>query len=294
MLVAKGRPAQIKIEVRNFDDVLAAPTGSVAVVITDVDDLTVSSGNATSSTPTGTYLYTLPTAVTGTLGVYTATATYTLSGSTVTRSYPIEVVSDYLFDIHELRDMRSTISETNYPAALVRSAREAATVEIEQSAQVAFVKHVKRVTMSGDGSSTLLLPDVEVTEILSCVLYSEDTGVDDDDEILGTELIDIEVNRETGLVTRTDGQAFPLGSNNVVIDYEHGFDAIPEPIRQAAMTLAIEYLVPSGLPVRATAQSTDLGDFRISVANPDLGRDTGIPSVDAAIQKYGRRRPRLG
>lgn len=297
MLVAKNQPAHIHVEVRDYDGVLTAATGNVAVVIRDIDGTTVSSGNATASQhghDAGIYIYTLTNAVTGTLGLYEATATYTLSGSTYTRTYQIEVVEAYLFEINELRDRDSSITEVSYPADMIRAARDKVTEALESAAQVAFAKRVKRVTLSGEGTSQILLPDVEISEIISCTIYDEDTGTDTSDDITGNELLDIEVNRTTGLLTRTDGQIFPIGSNNVVVDYEHGYDAVPGPIRSAALTLAIEYLVPSALPARALSQSTDIGDFRISVANIDLGRETGIPMVDAAIQQYGRRRPRLG
>lgn len=294
MLVAKGRPAVLRVEVRNFDGILTAPTGSVSVVVKDVDDATVASGNASATATTGVYSYTLPTAVTGELGAYVAVSSCTVSGSTLTRTYEIDVVGDYLFEINELRDRDSSITEVSYPAEMVRDVREKVTQDLETAAQVAFSKRVKRAILNGDGSSSLLLPDVEVSEVLAVVVYGEDAGVDVGDDVTGTDLTDVEVDRTTGLMTRTDGQVFPAGSNNILVDYECGYDTVPGPIRAAALTLAIEYLVPSSMPARATSQSTDIGDFRISVANIDLGRETGIPAVDAAIQRYGRTRPRLG
>lgn len=294
MLVAKGRPAVLTVEVRDFDAILCAPDAAPTVVITDVDGTTVSTGTATATDATGIYTYTVPSAVTCTLGVYTAEASFDLSGEPASVSYALEVVGEYLFEINEIRDRDHAITESSYPAGLIRAARESATDAIETAAQVAFSKRASRAILSGDGTSTLLLPDVEVAAILACIIYDEETGTDTADEVTGDELIDVEVNRETGVVTRTDGQVFPVGSNNVLIDYEHGYDRVPAPVREAAITLAIEYLVPSALPARATAQATDLGDFRISVANIDLGRDTGIPAVDSVIQQFGRRRPRLG
>lgn len=294
MLIAKGRGATLTIEVRDFDGVLAAPTGNVVVTVKDIDDSTVSTGNASATGTTGKYAYTLPLAVVGTLGRYEVTAAYTLAGVQSTRSYRIEVVGDYLFEINELRDRNSAISAAAFPADLVREARQMATEAMERSAQVAFSKRSKRAVLNGDGTSTLVLPDVEVSEILGVTIYGEDYGTDLGDDITGAELADVEVNRETGVLTRTDGRLFPHGSNNIVVDYEHGYDQVPGPIRDAAMTLVLEYLVPSGLPARATSQATDIGDFRISVANVDYGRDTGIPAVDAAIALFGRRRPRLG
>lgn len=298
MLVAKGSPAHIHIECRDFDGVLTVPTGTVSIVIKDIDDVTVATGTAQASQhghAAGVYTFSLPTAVTGELGVYEATASFVLSGSTITKIYSLEVVGEYLFEIHELRQReRGLDNETNYPAESIREARDQATSHIERAAEIAFSPRSTRQTLSGDGTSTLLLPHLQVNAVIGVTVYGEEIGTDIADEITGVELTDIEVNREAGLLIRTDGSGFPVGSNNVVVDYEHGYEWVPAPIRQAAMTLAIEYLVPSGIPVRATSQSSDLGDFRISVANEDLNRPTGIPSVDAVIAQYGRRRPRLG
>lgn len=295
MLVAKGRPAALTIEVRDFDGVLSAPTGNVAVVVKDVDETTVGSGNAAAGTETGVYTYALPSAVTGNLGEYQATVTYTLSGSTVTRVVGIDVVGDYLFELHELRDRdRNLRNEQNYPAEALRQAREIATQELETAAMVSFSTRARKVTLSGDGTKELMLPDARVTSVVSVTLYDEDTGVDDDEDILGDELTDIEVRTDAGVLVRTDGAVFPWGSNNVEIEYLHGYETAPAKIREAALILAVESLVASGLPARATSQSTDLGEFRISVANEDLNRPTGIPAVDAAIQKYGYRRPSTG
>lgn len=294
MLVAKGRPAVLTIEVRDFDGVLASPTGNVAVSVEDVDETVVASGNA-SQAAAGIYTYTLPTAVTGTLGVYTATATYTMSGSGYSQTIPVETVGNYLFEMHELRGFdRALENEEHYPAADLRAAREAVTMDLETAAQVAFAPRARRVTLSGNGWAEIFLPDVRVTEVDAVTLYDEDLGADDDEPIIGDELIDCEADLHTGIVTRTDGNIFPVGSNNVVIDYVHGYEVTPAPIKQAALILAAEYLIKSQLPARATSVSNDLGDFRISVANEDLNRPTGIPAVDSAIQKYGYRRPATG
>jgi hypothetical protein len=56
----------------------------------------------------------------------------------------------------------------------------------------------------------------------------------------------------------------------------------------------VEALVPSALPSRALSQTTDLGEIRISVANPEAGRPTGDPEIDAVILQFGRRRPTIG
>lgn len=295
MQVVRGLPATLTIEVRTFDGDLAAATGNVAVVVRDIDGTSVASGNASATATTGVYTFALPAGVTGTLGAYTATASYTLSGVSQSREYPLEVVGAYLFEIHELRAYDRAIAVTaDYSAEEIRAAREEATSRLERAAQVAFSPRVKRVTLSGDGTDRLLLPDVMVTECVGASVYEEVLGADAGEELTATEVLDVEVDTDRGVLVRTDGQVWPAGFRNVVVDYEHGYPTVPAPVKKVAMLLAVESLVPSGLPVRATSQATDIGDFRISLANLDAGRPTGIPEVDAVMGEFGRRRPQVG
>jgi hypothetical protein len=292
MLVALNRPSQLRIETRNYDGDLTAASGSVTVTVIDYDGDNVGSGSA-SSTATGIYAWQLPSTVTGTLGTYEATAVYTVAGETSSVTYAIETVGNYLFEINELRDFDVALTAADYPAYKIREARDRATEVLERSAQVAFAPRRKVETLSGDNTTRLLMPDVLVSDVHSVTLYGEDNGVDLADEVLdAVELADVEIDGDAGVLVRTDG-LWPRGHRNVVVDYTYGYSSTPMPVKRAAMLLAVEHLVPSALPLRATAQATDLGDFRISLANPDAGRDTGIPEVDAVIATWGFRRPRI-
>lgn len=296
MRVALNRPAQVRIETRSYDGVLTAPTGNVAYVVKDLDDNTVQSGNATLVTDTtGIYTFNLsPSAVLDTLGIYSVVATFTVSGSTSTVTIPVEVVGNHLFEIHELRAFDPAIADdTRYTAEEIRTAREIATERLEEAAQVALTTRLRRVVLDGSGITSLVLPDTEVTNFISATNLEEEVGADTEDDLTATELLDVEAKLE-GILIRTDGNDWTAGTQNWIVEYEHGINPTPAPFKRAAMILAIENLVRNALPYRATSQSTDLGEFRISVANPTIGRDTGIPEVDAIIQLHGRRRPVVG
>jgi hypothetical protein len=298
MLVALNRPAHIHIPLRDYDgNLITSASPTVTVSVSDVFGDVVASGSATASLhghhTTGWYDYDLPVAVTGTLGVYEATAAWTISGATSSVTYPLETVGEYLFDIADLRAFEPTITANDYDADKVREARDYATDRMQNAAQVAFATRRRVLTLSGDDTTRLMVPDTRITKLNSATIYGEDIGVDlVDDDLLGSELLDVEIDDEAGVLVRTN-EVWPRGHNNVVVDYEHGYEQVPGPVRRAAMMLAIEFLVPSALPPRATAQATDLGDFRLSLANPNAGRDTGIPEVDAVIATYGARRPRV-
>lgn len=278
--IATGRPASLRLTVRDEDGVAGDATGSVTVVIADDSGTTVQTTTATD-VGDGEYKLPLSSTVRNALGVYSAVWSYTVSGSSATVATIFEIVGDVLFDVADLRAYDTALEDDErYTAEMIRDARDAATERIENAAQVAFVQRARRVTLSGNGFTRLLLPDAEVTTL---------------EEVW----LDLVQEDETEIDLKTEGIAIhPIawtsGVNNVELRYVHGYKATPEPVRRAAMALAIEYLITSSMPARATAQSTDLGEFRITVANVDAGRDTGIPEVDAVIARFGRRRPVLG
>lgn len=287
MLVALNRPATWRVEVRDFDGELATPTGSVTVSLTDAADAPVASGAATAGA-TGIYTYALPSDVTGTLGVYTATASYVLAGVSASVTETVETVGNYLFDVADLRAHQVELAASaTYSAERIRDERDTATQRMETAGQVAFATRRRRVTLDGSGITRLLLPDVEVTRLVSCTLHVGDV----DTVLTADELADVDIDRLAGMLIRAEG--WPSERASVTVVYEHGYTVTPGPVRKAAMILAAEALLPTLLPARATSQSTSLGDFRVSTANPDAGRETGIPEVDAVIGTYGRRRPRI-
>jgi PKD repeat protein len=297
-LYARNRAGTVAFVVRNEDGTPTNPTGSVTVTVRDATGTTVATGTATQQQgQTHNCTYALPSAVRTALGKYEVTFAYTLSGISETVVVPVEVVSALLFDVAELRDVYPELSDTNrYTSAEIRSARDEATSRLEQAAQVAFSTRRTIETISGDDTTRLLLPHVEVTAVYSVTVYEETIpGADAvEDAFDANELADVEIYGPAGVLKRTDGEVWPRGNRNVVVEYEHGYEFPPEPVRRAAMKLAVEALVPSALPSRALSQTTDLGEIRLSVANPEAGRPTGDPEIDAVILQFGRRRPTIG
>lgn len=295
---ARNRAGTVAFTVRNEDGTATNPTGSVSVSVLDSSGTQIATGTATQAQgQPHDCTYALPSAVRGTLGIYTVRFTYTLSGVSETVDVPVEVVGALLFDVAELRDRYPDVSNTNrYTSADIRAARDEATERLEEAAQVAFATRRTVQTLSGDNTTRLLLPHVEVTTINSVSIYTDTTvGADVvDDAFDATELADVEIDAAAGVLKRVDGDVWPAGHQNIVVDYEHGYESPPEPVRRAAMKLSLEALVPSALPSRAMSQTTDLGEVRYMMANPEAGRPTGDPEVDAAIYQFGRRRPSVG
>lgn len=282
MYVAQYRPTPVRMVTRDEDGVAGNNTGDVTVTVLDATGTTVATGIAANDggNGTGAHAYIPPTAVTNTLGSYTVRFTYVLTGVTYRTETPYIVYGQHLFEIADLRaHLPELADQGDYPAANIRAARDAATERLERAAQVALSTRATTVNLDGTNSSTIVLPNTEVTTV---------TGVDIDGDT--QDLTNLVVYPD-GRLTWDDGTIWTKGDANITIDYEHGFETTPDVWKRAAILLAVEYLVPSALPQRAMSQSTDLGEFRISIANPDAGRWTGIPEVDAIISEHGRRRP---
>jgi len=294
---AVNRAGSLLFTVRNEDGEPVAPTAAPTVTIRDYDGTTVSTG--TSTTYGGqndhAYQFALASAIRGALGVYEATWAYTVSGVSSSFVETLEVVKAHLFEVDEIRDTYPELqSSARYPAKAIRRARDAATERLETAAGVAFTTRRTVQTLSGDGTTTLLLPHVMVSSVYAVTIYGDDEGTDlVDDALDAGELADVEIRGASGVLKRTR-DVWPVGEGNIVVEYEHGYDDVPEPVSRAAMRLAVESLVPAAMPTRALSSSTDLGEVRYSVANPEAGRPTGDPEVDAVIQIYGRRRPAVG
>lgn len=283
MRVALNRPATLTVTVRNYDGTAVAPTAAPSVSVTDIDNVEVAAGTATAVVgSTGVYTYNLPAVdVLDTLGAYAVTFEWAVAGKNDQLIIPVEVVNNHLFEIHEIRAWDNAFSDAvRYTADEIREARDRGSDRLEKGAQVAFTSRQTRETLSGDGSTTLMLPNSLVTEIVGVIVDDYEFTEEDIDQLI----LDPE-----GVITNYAGWTY--GTRNIVVDYVHGYPTTPAEVKTAAMIVAKDHLVPSATPGRATSQSTDLGEFRISVANLDAGRPTGIPEVDTVIALYGRRRP---
>lgn len=270
----------------NYDtnaDPADAGAGPGSAVVTD------SAGSAIAGSPftaariaVGTYEVTLPTSLTA-LDSYTVA--WTLPDAT-TRATSFMLVGSFLFAVKELQDLDAVLAdETAFPVSRLIEARENAEQRFEEVANVSFTLRGSRVLLSGngrtdsrgDGHITTGLQQLQA--IRECSIWNVAMGA--------PELAELVVQRH-GTVTRLSA-AWPYGTGNVTMLAEHGFVAVPEPVRRAGLLYARTVLLRSALEQsdRATAVFTDIGGYRLTLA----GRDgpTGLPEVDAVLDQFGRR-----
>lgn len=188
----------------------------------------------------------------------------------------------HYFTIEELRAEYPELSnETKYTDAKLAADRDYAEARFERAAKVAFVPREVSETVIGNGTKVLLLSaTVEVGPV---------TDVSIDGTALSEAQVDAIVVRKYGALERAE--LWPDGAE-IVVDYVHGYNEPPEPVKGAVMMLAAEKALPSTVPARATVLSTDVGSYRLSIA--DKTGKTGIPEVDAVIAQFGEDKPVTG
>ena len=276
-----GRTGTLRLNIYDEDGTPVDPATAPTVTITTGSGTEIQTGTATETDTTGVWTFIASAAVTDELDEYEATWEYELDSEPVLSVITFQVAAAHTFEIADLRAANPALADTTeYPADKIKRARVDAEERFERGAQLAMVRRARRVTIIGEGYPKLLLPDSEVQEILAIEIDGTTLDVSDPELQLDTQsgILEHPYKWEAGAV--------------IDLYYIHGLNITPEPVSRAIRTLAIEYLVPSGLPARATSQSTDLGEFRIQLAGKD--GTTGIPEVDSVMMDFGRRRPATG
>lgn len=237
--------------------------GAVTVAVKRLDGTAVASGAATPG-GTGQYTYDLV----GQAQLDTLTVDW--SGSLGTERDLVEVVGGYLFDLVEARNQPPPLDATKYPTATLRAKRVEVEVECERICGVAFVPRYERVVLDGSGQGSLLLPRIEIRAVRSVTIGGALTTAVDFDP--------------AGVLYLAGGASWPAGRRNVLVEYEHGYDAPPEDLKMAAMLRLRSRLTmtSSGVPDRAiTWTAAEGGTYRIAL--PSKAK-TGVPDVDAAYE----------
>jgi hypothetical protein len=231
------------------------------------------------------------------VGSQTNFYTVTWSGSsTGTLQTLVEVVSGYYFTEAQARAHKHGLmnSTTDYPSTQMRTARLVVEHEFERVCWP-FIPRYRRVRVSCTNDYRLWLPDMYVRNIRSVRAYAAD-GVTYT-AYTAAQLAAISVN-DSGLITSNAGPfyGYSLGLNDLVIEYEYGFDR-PEPRVVDAALARLRYIMNSdrsGIPERAQSfQAAEGGGYSLTVAGKN-GSITGMPDVDVVLKDPRYRRFAVG
>jgi hypothetical protein len=269
----------IGLTVYDDDGAIADLPTTPTVAVVDGAGAAVTTGTATHVS-VGVYEF-------GVTGVHVPecdlyTAAWTSGASVFVTQF--EAIGGWPCTLAEMRAANTELADTTrYPSALLIAARDVAMDRVETVTRVAWTTRRARVTLDGDGSDLIILPNNEVQQILAAAVDGAPVTA-----------ADCRYWPWGGLAA-PEGTVWAAGWRNITVDYLHGYQYTPGPVADAIVELALGAVVEYGnrIPERATSVSTDVGTFRLTLP----GRDgpTGIPRVDAVLDQYGyQHKPAVG
>lgn len=273
--ILRNRAATLTLTRYDQDGIAADASGAVTVGVTRADGLVVkAAGTATVHGLTGIYTVTLTAAEVG-ANVGQLTATWTDSGGVSTTV--VDVVGAYMVSVNEIRALPNLSDTAKFANAELIAARRWFEDLAERHCNVAFVPRFRRVRVNGTGVSQLLPPDPMPIGLLSARTYTDATTYTAFD---ATDLAD--VLPAEGYLTRSTRGVWTAGVENLVIEYEHGYQSPPSDIKAQALVAIRAQLLNDqvGRPMVSIADGAG-GTTRYSMAGPD--KPTGIDTVDEAL-----------
>lgn len=223
-----GVAANLDASFLDQDGDLVAAVGTVTVDVVRADGTVIETAAATTSPATGVYRYALSAANNSRLDLLTLTWK---DGGTTRLTTVHEIVGGYYFTVAELRSFDASLSDaTKYPAADVVQARAETEAEFEDITGTAWVPRYQRFRCSGTGTTKMLAPVWAPRSVRSVRVYSSETTYT---SFTAAELAAIDIE-DWGMLTRLDGASWPAGTENLVIEVEHGYNRPTPDLLRAA------------------------------------------------------------
>lgn len=270
-----------------LDEVATGASGSVSVTVSR-EDGTIVQGPVTCSGPDADlgYSFTFDDPR-GVLDRLELTWAATVGGDAIVLDQDvIEVVGGFYAGLGEIRDFDPVFKNTDrYPTQDLIDRRVEVEDEFERICEQAFVPRFERETLSGpyDGTRPLRLrwPRLRAVRAVTVggVAWTPDRVA-----AFGSDRL--------GLLRYDGGWAYGVG--NIVVEYEHGLDRPPSDIRRVFPLRMKSLLLSSKSPLPDRAEriaTTETGVVILSVAGKE---QTGIPEVDAALERHPSPRPGFG
>jgi hypothetical protein len=286
--VLKGTSATIR-GLFYVDGVLTDAGSTPTATITNPDGTIGPASGAISHPGTGTYSFVLAATSTAEVTFYTVTWAASIGGQPQTITTFVEVVGEFLFTLAEARQVDGgAITLAIADDQKVLDKRTSIADRLQRVCGVSFFPRFARETRNGDGSWQLRLNHHRASKLLTVKV----NGVAKD--IAGYTLHSTGILEATSNYVYAPSGWFTPGRGNVVVEYVHGWDQVPGPVRDAALKIARMQLVPSNIGDRATSIATDQGTIFLSTAGRGTFQPFGIPEVDAALRDFDESRLVVG
>lgn len=251
----------------------ADAAGAVTCSLSRADGSSIATGRATTNPAgVGTYAVALTTAEAATLDVIRAVW---LDGATTRATTFHRVVGGYLFTSAELTALGGLAAFT---ADELRSARDQVTDLFELHTGTAWCPTYDLEQFIGNGTHWHTSAHRPLRSVRSCT-------IDGDTE----PLTDFELELAAGIV-----YAGTTLYGVCTLGLEHGYDAPPADVKDAALMAAKDRLLRrrSALSDRARSVTDDMGTRTFAYAG--AGHPTGIDEVDAVLAAHDHRVPGIG
>lgn len=260
----------LRVTLLDHDGDPAAAVGTLVCTITRADGTVVATNRATAaSDQTGTYTVALTAAEALTLDVLTAT--WSITGITRATSYH-RVVGGFLFTLVDLLDLGGL---TGFTQMQLRTARDQVTDLFERVTGVCWAPTYDLEAFTGRSMPNHVSRYRPLRSLRSA-------SIDDTTRAL----TDLELRGDAGVVGLLSGSSF---YGQCVLGLEHGYDAAPADLADAAMVAAKDRLLRrrSAISDRARSITDDMGTRTFAYAGRD--HPTGIDEVDAVLADHDHR-----
>ncbi len=281
------RSAQVTLSQRfTVDEVPTDATGPVTVDVKRLDGTTVTSGTATHPGELGLYTFAPP--AQPLVDIQTVDWTGTFGGVPIVIRDIAEIVGGFVFDLGTART-RYKLPVAKYSVAHLSTRRTQVEQECEAicfgiaggrlpSPRAAWVPRFARVTVSGRGTRELLAPHLMVRTIRAV-------------QVAGIAWSQLDVSAVTvsssGVLTRLFNSPWPVGAQNITLEYEYGMDLPPTEISEAAMYRLRSLLSAADTIIDERAISYNIADGGVYRLSTPSAKRTGVPSIDAVYERNG-------
>ena len=272
--------AAVTLTATFYDDGVAVDPGVTTVAVSDLTGaVVVAAGTATTGTGTSRSYVLAAHPQLDILTVTWTTANYGAFTST------LEIIGGFIYSLMEARayDNNALGNANIHTAAALEETRARVTDEFQTICGVSFVPRVVRIVLNGACASYLDLAMARVTRIraIETRLLGASTWTAYTVDQLAGVLLDT-----NGFIQQETAGRWPDGRQNVRVTYEHGYDRVPGPIKDAALMVTRYLFAGDILSQRTITMSSEFGTTQLATVNPSRGWHYGLPRADGILEEY--------
>lgn len=279
--VLVGSAAVVSVTIRDQDGSAVDPASPVTVKVYSVGGAVHLPTNTATTTgvSVGYRSVSLPSSAVASLGFLLLE--WSVAGPVVVTSV-VEVVGGFWASEMEIRKQSSFLSDSKITKEAILQVRSECTHLFENTTHTAGRPRFGGATVSGRGSSILVLPDPFIRKVRSVSCMVAGSWV-----VWGsTDLARVQFN-DSGILYLSTG-VWQAGVFNIKVEYEHGMDQPYPDLKRAWFRWVTHELAAtkSNIPDRATSM-VDSGTgatFRIATAGQGAAI-TGIGDIDEVIKR---------